>query len=65
MLRQNPNDRVTSARLDAAIKMAELRFNTEYAECMRRAKDSAERRVGRRASRRCFGPATAPRAFPR
>lgn len=43
ILRQNPADKVTSARLDAAIKMAELRFNAEYAETLRRAKDSAEK----------------------
>lgn len=44
--RQNPSDRVIAARLDAAIKMAELRFNAEYADILRRARDSAERRVG-------------------
>lgn len=43
VLRQNPADTVTSARLDAAIKMAEMRFNAEYAETLRRAKDSAEK----------------------
>ena len=43
--RQNPSDRVVGARLDAAIKMAELRFNSEYADVLRRARDSAERRV--------------------
>jgi hypothetical protein len=43
VLRQNPADKVTSARLDAAIKMAELRFNPEYADTLRKAKDSAER----------------------
>jgi hypothetical protein len=43
-LRRNPGDAVTSARLDAALKMAELRFNPEYAETMRRAKEVAERR---------------------
>jgi len=43
ILRQNPADKVTSARLDAAIKMAELRFNADYAETLRRAKDSAEK----------------------
>lgn len=43
ILRQNPGDKITSARLDAAIKMAELRFNPEYAETLRKAKDSAER----------------------
>ncbi|MHB1111402.1 MAG: hypothetical protein ACYCZU_13935, partial [Devosia sp.] len=31
ILRQNPADTTTSQRLDAAIKMAELRFNAEYA----------------------------------
>ncbi len=44
-LRQNPGDRAASARLDAALKMAEVRFNQEYAETMRRAKDAAERRT--------------------
>jgi hypothetical protein len=43
-LRRNPADSVASARLDAALKMAEVRFNLEYAETMRRAKESAERR---------------------
>lgn len=43
-LRRNPADSVSSARLDAALKMAEVRFNLEYAETMRRAKDVAERR---------------------
>ena len=43
-LRRNPADSVTSARLDAALKMAEVRFNLDYAETMRRAKDVAERR---------------------
>ncbi len=43
ILRQNPGDKIASARLDAAIKMAELRFNAEYAETLRKAKDSAER----------------------
>lgn len=45
LFRSNPSDRVTGQRLDAAIKMAELRFNGEYAEVLRRARDSAERRV--------------------
>jgi hypothetical protein len=36
---------VTGQRLDAAIKMAELRFNGEYAEVLRRARESVERRV--------------------
>jgi hypothetical protein len=45
LFRSNPTDRVTGQRLDAAIKMAELRFNGEYAEVLKRARDSAERRV--------------------
>lgn len=45
-LRQNPADAIVSARLDAALKMAELRFNQEYADTLRRAKDAAGRRVG-------------------
>lgn len=44
ILRQNPGDASTSQRLDAAIKMAELRFNTEYADVLRRAKEAAEKR---------------------
>lgn len=44
ILRQNPADTTTSQRLDAAIKMAELRFNAEYAEVLRRAKEAAEKR---------------------
>lgn len=42
-LRQNPADKVTSERLDASIKMAKLRFNAEYAEILKRAKEAAER----------------------
>lgn len=45
LFRSNPMDRVAGARLDAAIKMAELRFNGEYAETIRKARDIAERRV--------------------
>jgi hypothetical protein len=44
ILRQNPADTTTSQRLDAAIKMAELRFNAEYADVLRRAKETAEKR---------------------
>jgi hypothetical protein len=44
-LRRNPADKASSARLDAALKMAEVRFSPEYAETMRHAKDIAERRV--------------------
>ena len=46
IFRQNPGDGITAARLDASIKMAELRFNVEYAEVLRRARESAERRIG-------------------
>lgn len=42
-LRRNPGDTVTSARVDAALKMAEIRFNQEYAETMRKAKEATER----------------------
>ncbi|HEV2517489.1 MAG TPA: hypothetical protein VGV07_19705 [Devosia sp.] len=45
LFRQNPGDRVTGARLDAAIKMAELRFNPDYADVLRRARESAEKRA--------------------
>lgn len=44
IVRQNPSDPITAARLDAGIKMAEVRFNTEYAETLKRARASAERR---------------------
>lgn len=43
--RQNPSDRVVGMRLDAAIKMAGLRFNPDYAEVLKRARDGAERRA--------------------
>jgi hypothetical protein len=43
--RDNPNDAIVSARLDAGIKMAEIRFNPEYAETLRRARSAAERRT--------------------
>jgi hypothetical protein len=46
VFRQSPNDKTTAARLDVAIKMAELRFNTDYADVLRRARDSASKRVG-------------------
>lgn len=44
LIRQNPADANTSARLDAGIKMAEVRFNPEYAETLKRARAAAERR---------------------
>ncbi|MCA9697224.1 MAG: penicillin-insensitive murein endopeptidase [Myxococcales bacterium] len=45
MLRQNPIDEVAEARLDAGIKLAELRFGIEYADIMRRARQAAERQA--------------------
>jgi cell division protein ZapA (FtsZ GTPase activity inhibitor) len=45
LLRQNPGDAMTGARLDAAIKMAEVRFNADYADTLRRARATAERRA--------------------
>jgi hypothetical protein len=42
--RHNPADRVAGERLDAVIKMAEIRFNAEYADVLRRAKEAAEKR---------------------
>ncbi|HEX4296490.1 MAG TPA: hypothetical protein VHZ56_00555 [Devosia sp.] len=44
-LRANPADSIASARLDAALKIAEIRFSQEYADVLRRAKDATERRV--------------------
>lgn len=49
ILRANPADKTASARLEAGIKMAELRFTSEYAEVLRRAKDAAERRINQQA----------------
>ena len=45
LLRENPGDKLVSARLEAGIKMAELRFNSDYADVLRRARDGAERRI--------------------
>jgi len=45
LLRQQLGDPTTGARLDAAIKMAEVRFNPDYAETLRRARNAAERRA--------------------
>lgn len=44
ILRDNPGDRITAARLEAGIKMAELRFNSDYADVLRRARDGILRR---------------------
>ena len=44
LLQADPEDRIIGARLDGAITMAEVRFNTAYAETLRRARATAERR---------------------
>ena len=44
LIRQHPGDPIIGTRLDAGIKMAEVRFNPEYAETLRRARAAAERR---------------------
>ncbi len=44
LLRANPADKLVGTRLDAGIKMAEIRFNPDYAETLRRARLTAERR---------------------
>jgi hypothetical protein len=43
--RQRPADAVAAARMDATIKLAELRFNSEYADVLRRARDAVEKRA--------------------
>ena len=45
MLRADPANKLAGARMDAGIKMAEIRFNPEYAETLRRARLAAERRT--------------------
>ncbi|MET3926169.1 hypothetical protein [Devosia sp. 2618] len=45
LVRQHPGDAIIGARLDAGIKMAEIRFNPEYADTLRRARAAAERRA--------------------
>ena len=37
----SPADSIASARLDAALKMAEIRFSQDYADTLRRAKESS------------------------
>lgn len=44
-IRANPRDTMASKRLDAALKMAEIRFSQDYADTLRRAKATTERRV--------------------
>lgn len=45
MLRQDPSDPVAGTRVEVGIKMAEVRFNIEYADTLRRARAAAERRI--------------------
>lgn len=45
MYRTNPADPVLRERLDAGIKMAEIRYNAEYADILRRARDGADKRM--------------------
>src|SRR5690606_25593923 len=44
LYRSNPADAVARERIDAGIKMAEIRYNADYADILRRARDGAERR---------------------
>ncbi len=44
--RANPQSEGAARRLDTGIKMAEIRFNTEYAEVLRRARDKFSQRAG-------------------
>lgn len=44
--RDDPADPVRRERLEAGIKMAEIRFDSEYADIMRRARDGASRLTG-------------------
>jgi hypothetical protein len=44
LIRQDPADAAAGARMDAAIAMAQIRFNPEYADTLRRARQAAERR---------------------
>jgi hypothetical protein len=45
LLKLDPQNTIIGTRLDTAIKMAEIRFNPEYAETLRRARHAAERRA--------------------
>ena len=45
-VKANPMDRVVAERFEAAMKMAELRFGSQFADNIRHAKDLAEKRVG-------------------
>jgi hypothetical protein len=43
LYRENPEDKNTASRLDAIIKMAQLRFSSDYAETLKKARLAAER----------------------
>lgn len=45
ILRDTPSDGITLARLEVGIKMAELRFNADYADVLRRARDGIVKRA--------------------
>lgn len=47
LFKSDPSDKIAAERLDMGIKMAGIRFNEEYADILRRARDSAGRRVER------------------
>ncbi len=42
--RNNPESEIAAQRVDAGLKMAEIRFNAEYADILRRARDAVGRR---------------------
>lgn len=42
-LRAHPDDRIVAARLESGIKMAEIRFGVDYADVLRRARDTLGR----------------------
>jgi hypothetical protein len=44
-LRENPRNYVLAARVDGGIKMAKLRFGADYADVLRKARDTLERRL--------------------
>jgi len=43
--RTNPADQVLAHRFDAALKMVEIRFGQDYADTIRRARGTIERRA--------------------
>jgi len=44
LYKQNPANKIIGQRLDMGLKMAEVRFNREYADILRRARDVADKR---------------------